>query len=144
MTYSKLFGIFSWDFLFLVWSHFTCRLSKTNTTSQPCHQRIFSLYCLNYSKARLLYYRSFRNVESGRIHQFFKCYETKSLHVGWLPPRKTALLSKRFVLPFISVPRSSHWRCSVKKMSLKIWEVSHKNTCNGVFLIKLQTWRPVT
>ena len=28
-TSSKLFGIFSWNFLFLVWSHFTCLLPKS-------------------------------------------------------------------------------------------------------------------
>ena len=30
------------------------------------------------------------------------------------------------------VPKSSHRRCTVKKMLLKIWEISHENNCVGV------------
>ena len=29
----------------------------------------------------------------------------------------------------IPIPTGSHWRCSVKKMLLKIWEILHENTC---------------
>ena len=37
-------------------------------------------------------------------------------------------------LPSQTPSRSSHQRCSVKKMLLKIYKISHKNTCVGVFL----------
>ena len=41
--------------------------------------------------------------------------------------------------------RSSHWRCSIKKLFSNILWYSQKNTCVGVsFLIKLQIIRPVT
>ena len=39
--------------------------------------------------------------------------------------------------------RSSHWRCSVKKGVLKNFaNVTGKNLCWSLFLIKLQFWRP--
>ena len=66
------------------------------------------------------------------ILYFFKCYKTKLLHVWSLPSRKTKLLSKTFVLQFITVFRSSHQSCTVKKSLLKIWEISHENTCARV------------
>ena len=40
---------------------------------------------------------------------------------------------------------SSHVRCSLKKVFLKILLISQENTCVGVsFLIKLQVWGPAT
>ena len=33
--------------------------------------------------------------------------------------------------------RSSHERCYVKKMFLKIWQYSQENTCVGVFFIRV-------
>ena len=45
----------------------------------------------------------------------------------------------------ISLNRSSHRRCSIKKLFLKISQYSQENTCVGIFfLIKLQPYRPAT
>ena len=46
---------------------------------------------------------------------------------------------KRKKKPGTTNDRSSHWRCSIKKMSLKISQNSQQNTCARVlFVIKLQ------
>ena len=44
--------------------------------------------------------------------------------------------------PLQTPSRGSHQRCSVKKGTLKICEILQENTCGGVSLIKLQTFRP--
>ena len=46
---------------------------------------------------------------------------------------------------FIEHFRSSHQRCSIKKLLLKISQsVTGKHLCSSLFLIKLQTFRPST
>ena len=87
-------------------------------------------FCYSFKTAlrtRLLYCWSLNNFESSLILQFFKCYETKPLQVWSLPPHKTALFSKNFVLQFIIVFRSSHWNCTVKKCYWK-FEKFHTKT----------------
>ena len=113
------------------------------STSSPVH------HCAVFFKlfwgGSLFYCRNFSNFESSLLLQFFKCYETKLLHVWSVPPHKTALLSKNFILPCIPIPRSSHRRCSVRKDVVKhLGNVTQKHLCLSFFLIKLQTWRPVT
>ena len=75
----------------------------------------------------MLYCWSLNNFESSLILQFFKCYETKPLQVWSLPPCKTAFLSKHFVLQVITVFRSSHQTCTVKKCYWK-FEKFHMKT----------------
>ena len=42
---------------------------------------------------------------------------------------------------FWNLFRSSHWRCSVKKVYLKLSEILQQNTCVESFFIKLQAFR---
>ena len=72
-------------------------------------------------------------------------HENKPLHVWSLPPHKTVLLSKKFVLTCIPVPKNSHRRCSVKKDVIRnLGNFTRKHICWSLHLIKLQAWRPVT
>ena len=49
-----------------------------------------------------------------------------------------ALLMFFLWLVTIKTSRSSHWRCSVKKVLLKFWQNSQENTCGAVsFLNKV-------
>ena len=44
-----------------------------------------------------------------------------------------------------NINRSSHRRCSIKKVLLKIFAIfTKKHLCWSLFLIKLQAWRPAT
>ena len=97
------------------------------------HSASFCYSFKHFLRTGFLYCWSFNNFGSSLILQFFKCHETKPLQVWSLPPRKTKLLSKNFVLQFVTIFRSSHQNCTFKKMLLKIWEISHENTCAFVF-----------
>ena len=66
-------------------------------------------------RTKLFYCWSLNNFESSLILQFFKCYKTKPLQIWSLPPSKTTLLAKNFVLQVITVFRSSHQSFTVKK-----------------------------
>ena len=46
-------------------------------------------------------------------------------------------------LPYIHVFRSSHWRCSTKKLSITILHYLQENTCAGV-CFELQAFRSAT
>ena len=52
-------------------------------------------------------------------------------------------LAVRQLVRYVATFRSSHRSCSVKKVFLKISQISLENTCVRVsFLIKLKAWRP--
>ena len=67
--------------------------------------------------------------------QFFKCYETTKISPFMYDPYnpiKKHFPQKTFCYHVYHIPvlRSSHRRCSVKNILLKIWEISHKkNLC---------------
>ena len=77
------------------------------------------------------------------ILQFFKCCETKPLNVWFLPPRKTELLLKNFVLPCIPITKSSHRRC-LKNVIKNFGKFQTRTPVLESLFDKAQGFKPVT
>ena len=82
------------------------------------------------------------------IHQRFKGHFFKKLHVSFNSlcniKQKTMLQESRrktLWLCFTVLYRSNHWRCSIKKVFLKISGVSQENSSVGVLLKTPFFWR---
>ena len=73
---------------------------------------------------------------------FSKCFRFNWSFL-WIPLYPLFHLLKLHVTSCVyNMYRSSHQRCSLKKMFLKILIISQENICVGVsFLIKLQAWK---
>ena len=70
---------------------------------------------------------------------FLRKLQTECLTVTTDHFKRVILLKKSWRIIFLN-SRSSHWRCSVKIVLLKISQNSQKNTCARIsFLIRLQT-----
>ena len=65
----------------------------------------------------------------------------QSMELIWNDGWEVTLCKKHFFTFWISFIRSSHYRCSIKKVFLNIWQNSQENTCARVsFSVKLKVW----
>ena len=51
----------------------------------------------------------------------------------------TSFIPKHVQIDCLQEPEATVCRCSTKQMSLKVSQIPQENTCDGVFLIKLQS-----
>ena len=103
--------------------------------------------CLNEFSAHLSNNKRNGKHFNNRVYSLFFIKSIFLKHL-WLIPnilewQDCKIFTKLVLLQTPS--RNSHWRCSAKNGALKnLWNFTGKNLCWSLFLIKLQTFRPVT
>ena len=114
------------------------REKKQGRASSSCHfsDQYFLVFYVNFwspfSKTRIEYFniktREMINVSTITVVHYFSQWAFL-----W------RICDCKFIqlVPSQTPSRSSHWRCSVKKLFLKICETLQENTCVGVFFNKV-------